>query len=175
MIDVAVSADAPALAALHLASASLAYADIFPDSADPPTVTELSFGWQAMIEDPVCRVYVVRLADPGAVGTAVVGGVALRPDDDVPTGQLVAKLYVHPSHWGGGHGSALLAHAVEAAWGEFAGLNLWVLEHNHGARKLYEREGWRLIPGRYLANEPPSVRDVLYQLDRPAGGRPGHK
>lgn len=168
-IDTAVVADAPLLAAVHSASAALAYADIFPGSADPPTPADLTPAWLAMIEDPDSWVFVLRRSGP------VVGGVALRPDGDVPTGQLLAKLYVHPEHWGAGYGSALLEHAVLAAWEVSDGLNLWVLEHNTGARKLYERRGWQLVPDRYLANDPPEVRDVLYQLDRPADDRPSDK
>ena len=42
-------------------------------------------------------------------------------------------------------------------------LNLWVLERNHRARRMYERRAWELVPGRCLPNDDPTVLDVLYQ------------
>jgi GNAT superfamily N-acetyltransferase len=146
-----------ALAGAHAASAGRAYANIFPASAAPPTAAELTADWLAMIVDPVSSVWAARIED------AVVGGVAIRPEDDVPAGLLLARLYVHPDHWRRGYGSALHDHALAAAAARSGLLNLWVLEHNHRARRMYERRGWTLIPGRHLANDPPRVRDVLYQ------------
>ena len=66
--------------------------------------------------------------------------------DDVPvglvavTGNLIEDLYVRPDRQGRGYGTALLHHAVR----ECAGTpTLWLLETNHGAGRLYTREGFR--------------------------------
>ena len=73
------------------------------------------------------------------------------------------RLYVRPDHWNGGIGTRLHGHAMECARGRGAGaMNLWVLEENYRGRQMYEARGWQLIAGRYLLNEPPEVRDVLY-------------
>lgn len=150
--------DAAALAGAHAASAGLAYADIFPSTSTAPTPADLGPGWLAMILDPDCSVLAANLDG------VVVGGVALQPDADVPTGRLLTRLYVHPNWWGSGAGSALLDRAIALAADESSALNLWVLEENQRARRMYERRGWTIVPGRYLANDPPDVKDVLYQL-----------
>ena len=63
--------------------------------------------------------------------------------DDARRGEVWA-LYVAPSHWGRGYGTALLRNAEDAlAAGGRRGLALWVLEGNDRARLFYERAGWR--------------------------------
>ena len=147
--------DAEACAAVHLASATLAYRDIFPSDATPPTIADLAEGW----------------ADAAWVaeeGGRIVGAVCIGPDATVPSGWMLSRLYVHPSHWGSGIGSALLERAGASAWSDGApAVNVWVLEPNTDARALYERRGWRLVPGPTLANDGTDAVDVLYQLDRP--------
>jgi len=67
--------------------------------------------------------------------------------DDAHRGELWA-LYIAPSHWGRGYGSALLRNAEEAlAAGGRRDLALWVLEGNDRARRFYERAGWRTDDG----------------------------
>lgn len=160
VIEQAKDGDATEIAAVHRRSAVLAYAEIFPKDATPPTVDELADGWRTIIGGPG-QVVVARLND------VIVGAVAVHPAPDVPTGQLLARLYVDPEHWQAGLGSSLHDHVVSEARRRpgAMGLNLWVLEDNTIARRLYERKGWTLVPGRYLANEPPEIRDVLYQLN----------
>ena len=51
-------------------------------------------------------------------------------------------LYVDPSLQGRGIGSALLGHAKAL---QPAGLQLWVFQENEGARRFYERHGFRLV------------------------------
>ncbi len=94
----------------------------------------------------------------------VVGAVAVGPAGGIPTGLLLHKLYVDPERQGRGLGVALHDLALSRARERGAeAINLWVLEANTAARRLYERNGWRLVPGRTLANEPPSIVDVLYE------------
>ena len=147
--------DAEACAVVHLASAMLAYRDIFPPDTQPPTVADLAAGWMG-------AAWVAE--DDGEV----VGAVCIGSDAAVPSGWLLSRLYVHPSRWGSGVGSELLERAVASAWSAGApAVNLWVLEPNTDARALYERRGWRLVPGPTLANDGTDAVDVLYQLDRP--------
>jgi GNAT superfamily N-acetyltransferase len=77
----------------------------------------------------------------------VVGVSAFGADrdlrDDARRGE-VWTLYVAPSHWGRGYGSALLRNAEDAlAAGGRRDLALWVLDGNDRARRFYERAGWR--------------------------------
>jgi GNAT superfamily N-acetyltransferase len=87
----------------------------------------------------------IRVA-PDAAGR-VVGVSAFGADrdvrDDVHCGEIWT-LYVAPSHWGRGYGSALLRNAEDVlAAGGRHDLALWVLEGNERARRFYERAGWR--------------------------------
>jgi GNAT superfamily N-acetyltransferase len=82
----------------------------------------------------------------------VVGVSSFGADRDLPNdanrGELWV-LYVAPSHWGRGHGYALLRDAEEAlATTGRLDLALWVLEANDQARRFYERAGWSGDDGR---------------------------
>jgi len=52
--------------------------------------------------------------------------------------ELIENLYVLPSEQNKGHGSRLLSYAVERG-----GECLWVMNINTGARRLYERRGFK--------------------------------
>jgi ribosomal protein S18 acetylase RimI-like enzyme len=54
----------------------------------------------------------------------------------------LSHIYVDPAAQNRGIGSALLAHS-KALLPE--GMQLWVFQRNEGARRLYEREGFRLV------------------------------
>lgn len=54
----------------------------------------------------------------------------------------VEQLYVRPGHTGGGIGSRLIEVAKERAP---AGLQLWTFQVNAGARRFYERHGFRAV------------------------------
>lgn len=166
--------DAAALAAVHSASATAAYRHIFPPDSPAPSPAELTPGWTALLESPQVQAFVACAgrtvgSEPDRDRSPIVGGVAVGPEPQVPSGWLLTRLYVHPEHWAGGAGSALHDRAVEAVAPMADSLNLWVLEENERGRRFYEQRGWRLVPGRYLLNDPPEVRDVLYQRDPPRG------
>jgi GNAT superfamily N-acetyltransferase len=65
----------------------------------------------------------------------IVGFAALSDD----TLQL---LYVHPKAQGRRHGARLLAKAKER---RPEGFGLWVFQQNEGARRFYDRHGFRLV------------------------------
>ncbi|MEA2003258.1 MAG: GNAT family N-acetyltransferase [Actinomycetota bacterium] len=150
--------DLDEIAGIHCAAALTAFANIFPPTAPKPTPTSLRPRWQRLIDDPAATVLVAET-------NGVDGCVALRPESAVPSGTLLDGLYVHPRNWGAGIGIALHDAIVDVATEQVAtAINLWVLEDNSRARAMYERRGWKLVPGRKLANEPETVIDVLYQL-----------
>lgn len=149
------AADARACAAVHVASASHAYRDIFPPSAAAPTVQDLLPDW----ED------VTWVAEVDGV---IVGGVCVAVEERSPTGWMLSRLYVHPDHWGAGLGTQLLDAAIATAFAADADvIHLWVLEPNRLARALYERRGWQRVPGPTLPNEGTTAIDLLYRLERP--------
>lgn len=55
---------------------------------------------------------------------------------------VLERLYVEPSEQGRGVGTALLDKAKGLRPG---GLHLWVFQKNDGARRFYERHGFRLV------------------------------
>ncbi|MFF4833766.1 GNAT family N-acetyltransferase [Streptomyces sp. NPDC001315] len=66
-------------------------------------------------------------------------------DGEVRTGDAeLYAIYVHPGHYGGGIGQALLTASVRqrTATGH-ARMFLWVLRENTDARRFYERAGFR--------------------------------
>lgn len=56
-------------------------------------------------------------------------------------GSLIENLYVLPDKQGMGYGTALLEYAMAHCGGT---ATLWILDNNEGARRLYERHGFRL-------------------------------
>jgi hypothetical protein len=98
----------------------------------------------------------------------VIGGVVVRAEPAAPSGFLLERLYVDPARWGAGTGGLLHDEAVRTAResGAFR-MNLWALLHNHRAREMYERRGWRLVAGEQLAHTTPPITEVRYELDVP--------
>ena len=157
----ATEADAGRLAEIHRASAVAAYAGIFPPDAPPPTVEALTADWGALVVDAKAWVILAEAAAGGPIGVA-----ALTVDRGAPAGILLKRLYVDPAHQGRGAGALLHDQVVaEATRRGHRAINLWVLEANDRARRMYERWGWQLVPGPTVANDPPSIVDVLYRRD----------
>ncbi|MHC8521114.1 GNAT family N-acetyltransferase [Rossellomorea sp. H39__3] len=73
----------------------------------------------------------------------------------------ISQLYIHKDHHGKGVGTALLTHAKEASSGI---LTLYTFEVNEGARRFYEKHGFRII-GRGHENEE-QLPDLLYEWRR---------
>ncbi len=150
------AADAVGLAVMMRASAAIAFRvtyPAFPADSEPPSVEALTPGWVGIT--------VVAELDGEIIGGGIVG-----PDDSVPSGWLIDRLYVHPDHWSAGVGAEILPRLVAAAREAGAtSINLWALEISEGSRRFYERHGWRHVPGPTSPNVGSDVVDVLYQLD----------
>lgn len=102
---------------------------------------------------PSLDTWVARADDPA--GTVV--GVLVLADD------FVDHLYVDPPHQGSHVGSRLLSHAKEM---RPDGLRLWTFQANAGARRFYERHGFRATAETDGDNEE-GEPDVLYEWDPP--------
>jgi 1-acyl-sn-glycerol-3-phosphate acyltransferase len=85
-------------------------------------------------------------------GGRVLGFAALEDD-------MLGHIYVHPAAQGRGIGTALLEHAMRL---RPDGLRLWVFQQNDGARRLYERHGFRLVRETDGDNEE-RLPDALYE------------
>ena len=75
-------------------------------------------------------------------------------------GDLVGHLYVAPEAQDSGIGSGLLDHAKRL---RPDGLALWVFQKNMGARRFYERHGFRLVRLTDGADNMEREPDALYE------------
>lgn len=135
MVRLASIRDVEALAEIHVRSWQAAYAGIFPEEfLDGLDRERRARWWRRFISDGA-TVHVSE-AD-GVVGFCTAG------DSDEDGWGEVFAIYVHPEHWGEGHGRELLMAGESglAAIGHERAL-LWVLEANSRGRRFYERQGW---------------------------------
>jgi GNAT superfamily N-acetyltransferase len=73
---------------------------------------------------------------------------------------MLRHLWVHPEAQNRGFGAALLALAKERRPG---GLRLWVFQKNVGARRFYERHGFRLVELTDGRGNEEGEPDALYE------------
>jgi len=144
VIRLAGVADAEQLAEVHVRTWQAAYrgmlAEEFLSGLDPISRTRW---WVGFIEEGA----EVHVAD----ADGVVGFCHADSSADPGWGEIFS-IYVHPEHWGEGHGYSLLR-AGESTLrdrGHDQAL-LWVLEQNERGRRFYERNGWS--PGRPIRVE----------------------
>ncbi|ESS39563.1 putative acetyltransferase [Burkholderia cenocepacia] len=140
-IRAATSADAPAIASIHVASWQATYMDIMP----APFLADLSVekrtaAWRETLD--AGRPHVALAFANHAPTGWIAYGPTRDADKDDAWGEIEA-IYLHPSHCGQGIGARLVDHACRAlhdaghAW-----VSLWVLAKNRRARMFYEREGF---------------------------------
>ena len=172
----ATSADAAAIAGVHVRSWQKAYRGILPQAyLDGLDVGARAEFWRREIAAlPEDRRPWVAVVDGRILGFCAAGPAR---DDDLPAGCAeVYAIYVDPECWATGAGKALMEHQLtflrrrgvpEAA--------LWVLADNTRAIGFYERGRWsRDGRSRTIAIGGRDVEEVRYRVRlRPAGGRPG--
>lgn len=128
--------DAEDLAEVHIATWRAGYADVFPAAFLESLDHDRRATWWRRLLHGGARVHVA------VVGERVVGFCHPGPADDKGWGEIFA-IYVHPDHWGRGHGRALLLAGEETLRSTgFDRALLWVLEQNQRGRRFYERQGW---------------------------------
>lgn len=161
-VRIAAPGDAREIAAVVRAAAVAGYAGLFPPDRPPPPIDEFVTDWRRRLADRANDVAVAVDRDE------IRGVVAVAPDRDMPSGRLLEKLYVVPDGWASGVGSALHDTGVRSVLRDGGtGLHLWVLAGNERARRMYERRGWRLVPGRTATPEGAGIVEVLYELGLP--------
>ena len=155
--------DAAAIAEVHVASWTAAYADLIDlsQAGNRMDVGERERAWRERIPrvgDDGFRTWVAELEGE------VAGFAFTQPTEDedlnpLEIAELVA-LYLHPEHYGEGLGKLLLDRAVAGVRSQgFLQATLWVLEENARAIHFYRREGWK----------PDGTRNACYRaLGAPA-------
>ncbi|HEY5626103.1 MAG TPA: N-acetyltransferase [Dehalococcoidia bacterium] len=136
--------DAPAIAAVHLASARDAYREILPDDwLDALSLDDHEAFWRSTVEALSDAAAVWVAADSGGVIGFCTAARSDEPDAIAETAEI-GWLYVSPERAGQGVGGRLLAHAVAHAVDQgFAEATLWVYARNERARRFYESAGWQ--------------------------------
>jgi len=145
MVRPATLDDLDAIVAVHVASFRAGNVPhLPPDQRDRLTPERAASVWERLIAEPAPGTSVlVACDDDGRVAGLACAGGARDHDVAEGTGELYA-LYVDPSSWGAGHGTALDAAARAAMKGAlFTAACLWTPVGQARARAFYERRGWR--------------------------------
>jgi ribosomal protein S18 acetylase RimI-like enzyme len=139
-IPTATTADATAIATVHVEGWLAAYDGLVPASMFAGlSVADRAARWAQALETD--RGVLVADVDDSIVGFASVG--SSRDDDAVDGDGELYAIYLDPAQWSTGIGHALHEAAMEtlAAVG-YTRASLWVLEGNARAIRFYERHGW---------------------------------
>lgn len=158
----AVPDDAARLADVHVTTWQEAYRAILPQAYLSGLDRTARARWWTHFITEGARVHVAE-ADGSLVGFCHAGESL-----DDGWGEVFA-IYVHPAHWGEGHGRDLLEAAeLQLAEEGHVRVHLWVLEQNNRGRNFYERQGWR--PGKPFRIEEiggVQVTELRYEKDLP--------
>jgi len=164
---VAVSTDALGIARVQVAAWQAAYRGLMEqallDSLDSAAKVH---SWETFLAAPEHQLFVV---EDGLRITGYAHVCASRDEPNSFTGE-VASMYVLPSLWRKGLGSALLRTAERAliAQGHHS-ITLWVLEANNPARQFYERSGYA-PDGTSNLHPKSGLREVRYRRSTHAAG-----
>jgi len=167
----ALADDAFAIAVIHVESWQAVYRGLMPSEIlDRLDVAERTEMWRKVLAGFGSDVLVVDDGSGQIAGfcSLIRSGDA---DSDSKTGEIAA-IYVDPRRWRIGLGAALLGDALKLAQArDFIQVTLWVLDANLGARRFYERAGFRLDGLEKMENRwgTFSVREVRYRLPIASG------
>ena len=133
------------------------------DSLDPAAKVP---SWETFTTAPEHQVFVI---EDGSHIAGYAHVCASRDEPDSSTGE-VTSIYVLPSLWRKGLGTALLRTAERAliAQGHHS-ITLWVLEANTLARQFYERSGY-LADGAAKLHPKSGLRELRYRRSARAAG-----
>lgn len=150
LVRLARTTDASEIARVHVDSWRGAYRGLLPDRIlDGLSVAGREAQWRARVA-PESRGPRTLVAESGGrVEGFVTVAVPCRDRDEAKDVGEIPALYVAPSAWRTGVGSALLAAGLGGM--RRSGCSeaiLWMLEGNHRAARFYEREGWTDDGGR---------------------------
>jgi len=141
-IRTATTADAPAIAAVHVRSWQSGYAGIVPaEYLDALDVGTRTGDWRRWLTAGPADDVATWVATAGAdiIGFATVGPA--RDDDARRDEREIYSIYMEPDSWGSGVARELMRTVVEES-GARTPLSLWVLADNERARRFYRRHGF---------------------------------
>ncbi len=165
-IRLATTADVPAIAAVHLASWRVAYADITPAGfMNTVTIESRLVRWEGAFTGPASRTTETTVA---VDGSGVLGICSFGPRR-TPKASGVGEIYslhVGPASWRQGIGRLLLDDAVaRLASRGFSSAVLWVLRDNANARAFYKARGWSLTGEEQCDNRSGfAIAEVRYAI-----------
>jgi GNAT superfamily N-acetyltransferase len=162
----AVPADALAVAETHVRSWQVGYAGwISQKYLDALRADERAGRYRFERMDQVNGPYTLVAVEQSIVcGHVMIGRLRERNSGDCGE---IWSLYVDPTRWGSGVGSALLAAACQSLGQAGYGVAyIWVSSTNAGARRFYARAGWTIegcertdfVGGKYLS-------EIRYKID----------
>jgi GNAT superfamily N-acetyltransferase len=134
----AVAADAAAIGDTHAESWLAAYTEIFDREFLIGAAESRRSGWPNVIEHlliPPNALFV------GALEGQVIAFGHAAPSDE-PATLEVCGFYVHPTAWGSGIATALMARLLADAASVFERAMLWTLRDAARARRFYEKFGY---------------------------------
>ena len=153
MIREARNDDVETLLAIQRGACVKAFAHIFPPELFPFPDDAIRDVWRDALADADVEAYVAEIDDE-PVGSVSIGDVFMR------------TLYVVPSHWRDGVGTALHDFALDRLRARGCRTaKLWTLEDNWLARRFYEKRGWTLDGETRVVPFPPNPTDVGYSKD----------
>jgi RimJ/RimL family protein N-acetyltransferase len=150
-LRVATTEDLVALMELEREANLVGLAHVFPAERFPFPEDDVLARWALVLEEPGVVVLVADRADrpDGSPGTEL---DVLAAHDD----RTLRHLAVHPRRWGTGLATAAIRTVLAALVARGATeVDLWCLEDNLRARRLYEHLGWRPAGDRRPAPWPP--------------------
>jgi ribosomal protein S18 acetylase RimI-like enzyme len=151
------ASDADRIASVHSTAWQAAFTFLPSRFLEAMTPAAVLGQWTASLADPKGPFFVA------AEGGLVVGFLMFRADGD--EGEVLS-LYVHPSAWSRGVGSALLALGETSLLGSGVQVaRLWTAKDSQQSRQFYEHRGW-LASGReqtqYLGPANVALDEVEY-------------
>jgi GNAT superfamily N-acetyltransferase len=150
MFRPATDVDLSALTDLERAANLAALGHVFPADRYPFPDGDVLARWALVLDEPGVTVMVLD-GEPGLDAVAAFDDSTLR------------HLAVHPRRWGQGLATTLVGLSLDAmATGGATEAQLWCLEDNGRARRLYERLGWRAADDRREAVWPPHPVEMRY-------------
>ena len=146
-----VSADARAIAEVHVQAWREAYTRLVPTGALARlSVNQRELRWKEILSHPAATIW-VAMDDERVIGFA---GAGPARDADAPRALELQSIYVLASHYGTGAGQRLL----ESVLGD-GPASLWVADDNPRARAFYARNG--LLPDGTTRMGPLAGTEIL--------------
>jgi len=150
--------DLPALLDLERLANLAGLGHVFPPERYPFPDDDVLARWALVLDEPGVSV-MVRDAGPDT-GDGQSGSIDVLAAYDQHT---LRHLAVHPDLWGRGLASTVIETVLRRMdQGGTTVAELWCLEDNHRARRLYEYLGWRPTDDRREAPWPPCPIEMRY-------------